>query len=179
MPLAINEFIYIPPHEWEKHKRLAALLREAYPEMALPVSAPTKCAQCQCQCQSDIKSSTSTKSTKVTKATEMTEMTEKNAPAVTAPLKRRAAQGHNHTGTTKSTTTNTSTTNTNTNTTHHSIGKSRWTSLGHGFWYSAGPTVAAPWQQWTWLDVAKQMARWMLVCCIVYAVLCAVRAKWV
>ncbi|KAL1894863.1 hypothetical protein Sste5346_005550 [Sporothrix stenoceras] len=177
MPLAINEFIYIPPHEWEKHKQLAALLREAYPEMALPqkltgekstATAPV-CAQCRCQ----------SKSAKPVKET---------TPVMTSPLKRRAAQSHNQKNT--ETTTSTSTSNT---TTFHNSGISRsnknyknnhspsrssggWTSLGHGFWYTPGPSVTTPWWQWTWLEMTKRMARWLLVCCILYVLVQSV--KW-
>lgn len=158
----MDEFIYIPPHEWERLNRLSSLLQLSHPEM-FPLPEPSP----------ELVSAKPATSTKVKPANKRVKSTTKAAAAVTnpskpsskrvAPLKRKATQQamQSHTNTSHSRKDRNS--------------KSKWTALGHGFWYTPGPAVATPWRQWTWRDRVGQLARCVFVCCIVYGLLRIVR----
>jgi hypothetical protein len=174
MPHYIDEFIYIPPHEWERMQRLNALLRASQPEIAPPSapkpepgsdSSPEPSLELSPESAAAKTAGTAkptnrkvTKSAKSTKAAVVVAPTPPHERA--APRKRKATQVVHKNANTNRTT--------NTEAVHNS-GRSKWTSLGHGFWYTPGPAVAAPWRQWTWRDVAGQLARCILVCVIVFA----------
>ena len=146
----MDEFVYIPPHEWERLKRLSSLLRPSHPEMSpspeLVSADPAK--------PTKVRSTKPVESTKQTAAATPL----KPPPKRVTPLKRKPTQVMQRHG----------------NTSHNSSGRSKWTALGHGFWYTPGPAVATPWHQWTWRDMVGQLARCVFVCCVVYGLLCLV-----
>ncbi|KIH93755.1 hypothetical protein SPBR_04492 [Sporothrix brasiliensis 5110] len=151
MPMPINEFIYIPPQDRELLRRLVELLQE-YPDVAalsaLSPSSPPPAT---------IEGSTTTAKTAAKGMPTNKPLANPPSECVAAlklpiqDLQRPEATRHRM------------------HATHYGRGGIKWTSLGHGFRYTPGPSVATPWQQWTWCDAVGQLVR----CILALVVLCA------